>query len=817
MAKSNWPPTKRTPTSSQLPRALIEAAMRAAARGGPGKGGPIVSTTGLNSGGGYSGGGGGYRPSVASAPVSTLASVPKSPILDDLIKRGIVKEGMPTEQILSLVQLATMGQGVGIDIDALMKQITASYGNLTGDIETAGTDWMQQLFGQFSDPNSPLFGLSPADPLFADYAGSMAQMDETADTNLATDLAWFEKQKAAEQAYYNNLMAGVVSGTLGGAATGSGGGGGGGGYGGGRRGYGGGGSGGGSDEALWDSATDKEQYVDKAAITDTAYMPGVQQALYDAAGNISPDALRYIMDTVSGETSVGAVRDNLEEDRQAAEAALELNESTTNSNMAWTAGLPDMVNNWIAASAQRRGFQDNPETPEVERFWRPTDTEEPTGLTLLDPSLQGLSQAERQRIIDQQAYEDHMYNLVYSGEMQPVNQAEGRRYEQFGESMFGPSFTPSTAPVDETVTQSALNEMQVDPMPPEMGGPTVIDDTQTYNFDEGTYQPSSGTSPVTDEQILLAIQDAQRATDPSDTRSNQYYVSNTLENLPPAIQSAVVQNLRQEGIDLPPEVIQRAAASSFNQYLNNPPGPPNAEPTAEPFSVGGMLSSLPFVRDEMGEAINTKGRRFFNDARENLNAVVNPLTGDVRPDILSAAQQQSEEDLMYQRSLNPNYEIEEGKYWQDPLDDEEVQDYNEQILWNAVIEPMLIEMDPNYQLNPTREQVTSTGTATSTLSNRINDPVVEDLPYMDNPDQFTNPGMIEEIDPDYEPVGFRGTGNTGTSSGKRGGRISGVRPQQPYSQTVKKKAASRLNEALKKQKTKKKSGKSFGKYGQRCV
>src|SRR5687768_124817 len=57
----------------------------------------------------YSGGGG----SVPAAPVSTLANVPKSPILDDLIKRGIVKEGMPTEQILSLVQLATVGQQSG--------------------------------------------------------------------------------------------------------------------------------------------------------------------------------------------------------------------------------------------------------------------------------------------------------------------------------------------------------------------------------------------------------------------------------------------------------------------------------------------------------------------------------------------------------------------------------------------------------------------------------------------------------------------------------------------------------------------------------
>src|SRR5688572_25192551 len=153
------------------------AAMQAAVRRGMEP--PSIQATNV-----YSGGGGGSRPQVA-APVSTLAAVPKSPVLDDLIKRGIVKEGMPTEQILALVQLATVGQGVGIDIDALMKQITASYANLTGDVETAGTDWMQQLFGSFDDPGSPLAGLSATDPLFAGYAESMGQIDETADANLA--------------------------------------------------------------------------------------------------------------------------------------------------------------------------------------------------------------------------------------------------------------------------------------------------------------------------------------------------------------------------------------------------------------------------------------------------------------------------------------------------------------------------------------------------------------------------------------------------------------------------------------------------------
>jgi hypothetical protein len=190
------------------------------------------------------GGGGGH----IAAPVSTLASIPQTPAVKDLIAKGILKEGMPMEQIQAILSISGVASQMPLDIEALKKQVTADYAQTTGGILGSGQDWMQQLYGANFSPSGPNAAAFQNDPLFSSYAGGLAQMQGTAGTNEATDLAWFDKQQQLMNDYYNGLMTSISSGGIpvGGGGSGGGGGGGGGRHGGG----GGGGSGGGNNDLV---------------------------------------------------------------------------------------------------------------------------------------------------------------------------------------------------------------------------------------------------------------------------------------------------------------------------------------------------------------------------------------------------------------------------------------------------------------------------------------------------------------------------------------------------------------------------------------
>src|SRR5215510_2450884 len=198
---------------------------------------------GGNTGGGRGGGGG------VAAPVSTLAAIPDSPLKAELIKKGLLKEGMPVEQALAILQLGQMRGGVAIDVEALMKEIQADYENYSGNIFSDARDWMKDLYGTagpqtlgkppagaqyangtWTDANGKVIGFSAAedspiysdqnslmfaqDPIWADTAGGLSQMQETGEQNLQTDLNWFRKQQEADQAYYDQMMTGISTGTI---------------------------------------------------------------------------------------------------------------------------------------------------------------------------------------------------------------------------------------------------------------------------------------------------------------------------------------------------------------------------------------------------------------------------------------------------------------------------------------------------------------------------------------------------------------------------------------------------------------------------
>lgn len=139
------------------------------------------------------------------------------------------------EPNLALNAITALKGQTNIDIQALMEQIKANYANLTGDTSTAANAWLTQLLGANFDPNDPAL---LNDPTIAGYIQQLSAMQETADANQATDLAWFIKQQEAQQAYLDSLMVAAQMPQVGSG----GGGGGGGGYGGGGGGSGSGGS-----------------------------------------------------------------------------------------------------------------------------------------------------------------------------------------------------------------------------------------------------------------------------------------------------------------------------------------------------------------------------------------------------------------------------------------------------------------------------------------------------------------------------------------------------------------------------------------------
>ena len=383
--------------------------------------------SGNNGGGGGSGGGGGG----GAAPVSTLASLPQTPELAALIKSGMIKEGMPPEQALAILQVQGMLTGLPIDINALKAQIQADYARLTGGILNSGQEWMSQIMGQnappgitysngqWMDAQGNVLGTAPTedsgfiptagaqyangkwtdaqgnvigtaaeedsaftpaltaeqtlyrqDPMFNDYSGMLAEQQSTANTNQATDLAWFDKQQQAMTDYYNSLQLGIAQGTIAGPAAGGGGGGGGGRRRGGRGGGGGGGSGYGEhpfgfqDVATEIQSTEQDKNVAKESFEED--FPGFYATV--AGAFTDPDERQYAIDLLEGVTSPQELAANLVGAENEIAAQQQVYDEIDEENLAWGAMAPSQFeeerNAYLARTGQKLG--DNPKTPEVE-------------------------------------------------------------------------------------------------------------------------------------------------------------------------------------------------------------------------------------------------------------------------------------------------------------------------------------------------------------------------------------------------------------------------------------------------------------------
>lgn len=313
----------------------------------------------------------------SSAPVSTLASVPMTPELQSLIDKGLVREGMPVEQILAILSFQQLAQLGPINLDDLMNQIRANYEQYTGDILTSGADWMRELYGTNFDPNDPNAALFAQDPLFSSYAGGLAQMDETADTNLATDLSWFEKQQQAQQDYLNNMMLAISAGALG-ETSGSGGGGGGGHHGGGY-----GGGGGGSNDSDGDWTDPRTRLTETAVGQDTAYQnlrennPG----WYDDMVGIfagDPNAQQWARDFFERYDTPQEAGPKLVDAADEIATQLEAGDLIDASNALWEANATGSFPTDALRFMQLTGLTpgDNPDTPELE-FYTQSDSPPP--------------------------------------------------------------------------------------------------------------------------------------------------------------------------------------------------------------------------------------------------------------------------------------------------------------------------------------------------------------------------------------------------------------------------------------------------------
>jgi hypothetical protein len=407
------------------------------------------------SGGGGGGGGGG------SAPVSTLASLPQTAQIKDLIAKGILKEGMPMEQIQAILSVSGLAGRVPIDIAALKAQLAQDYATTTGGILGMGSAWMRQMFGdnmpggspgldfrngqwvdsngvavanteggqedgslnflqpgwttnngQWINPQGQAVGTTDAggangglnaypsigggvnsqayanDPLFSNYADSLAQQQATSGQLQATDQAWFDKQQQLQTDYYNSLMASIANGTVGGTASGgSGGGGGGGGHHGGGGGGGGGGSGGGGDNSgtlgFGDTTTKVnggEKFGRVATAGTIEEAPGNYQRVIDAMPpGEARDFAQQFMDIHGGDADRGLAAGRALQGELAGQVGGY--DDREKLNLTWDAAAPQLyqqeLNDFFAHTGNIPG--DDPNTPNVlEPFHlnpNPTDEE----------------------------------------------------------------------------------------------------------------------------------------------------------------------------------------------------------------------------------------------------------------------------------------------------------------------------------------------------------------------------------------------------------------------------------------------------------
>jgi hypothetical protein len=289
-----------------------------------------------------------------------------SPELAALIDQGLWTNEMAAANpglVQSLIAVQQQITGVPALYDEGIAAVKSNYENLTGDVLSSGKNMMQDILGRMVDPNDPNAALVNQDPALTQYAQSMSQIDETADTNEATDLAWFEKMKANSQQNYQNLLLGLATGAFGtGEEDGSGGGGGGGG---GRRGRGrGGGSGGDSD---WGKPKTTSTRTDQLATTATdkymGYFPGFHEAIIEAAGGNPETAALYqdLFDQFGGRPVEMAK--GLQSERTAGEAKLQELAAQGLYRQGWQSSLPASMEQSVADMRNILGYvyQDDPE------------------------------------------------------------------------------------------------------------------------------------------------------------------------------------------------------------------------------------------------------------------------------------------------------------------------------------------------------------------------------------------------------------------------------------------------------------------------
>jgi hypothetical protein len=189
-------------------------------------------------------------------------------------------------------------------------------------------------------------------------------MGETADTNLASDQAWFRKNQEAQEQYYNDMMTAISTGALpiGAAASGGGGGGGGGGgYGGRHYGGGGGGSGGGDGNLGYGDTntelTSNESLDSKATNTNTEYSPEFWRHL-EAMGATPEevDKINALIATSSQDPRGVQAAIQEEMDANAANVISPFEDTQTN-NQQWRQNIPDIwqgaVDEYLTRTGQR--------------------------------------------------------------------------------------------------------------------------------------------------------------------------------------------------------------------------------------------------------------------------------------------------------------------------------------------------------------------------------------------------------------------------------------------------------------------------------
>ena len=478
--------------------------------------------------------GGGGGPAIPADPFAGLDTT--NPVIKDLIDRKLITPGMDPAKLAALIQMGGLRAGIPADIAKLMAEINANYDNYTGDILTAGSDWMQQLYGdnsmppgfsmnpddpgtiiapagynyangQWTDANGTVVGTSPTedsrvtpvgdpnaalfaqDPIFSSYAGGMAQIDETADLNRATDLAWFDKQQAAMQGYYDMLMQQVSTAQ---PEAGGGGGGGGGGRGGG---YGGGGGGDGDSEGGMDIFTDPKTVVNwKESDQMTGYensredFPGYVRGMRNTFQVLNPEFAQYMEDILNTNSSnPEAVADALTEERIASEAQLEEDLEGQRGNAVWLEGIPEELRQRLQQFAQTQGIVmgDNPGTENyVEGFYTPEGTVPSDLGQMTDPNYAAL--VGQNRDLFAQAYDPLNMPGGLAGRDLVVQTTEATRQAAL-RRLLHPEQAAQNSAVPPQVQQLLGNATGQTPSPaaPTMTGPGVT--YPVHNF-----YPSSG-------------------------------------------------------------------------------------------------------------------------------------------------------------------------------------------------------------------------------------------------------------------------------------------------------------------------------------